>query len=415
MVLSVYDQLKAEGYIIAHHGSGTMVALAPGIQSENVAEPSVVEPVRTPVNPGLPDPNLFPRQDWSRAYRSAVKQLPDADLGYGDPQGYEPLRNELANYLGRVRGLRTKASNILVVNGFAQGLAILGRVMPASGIGAVAVEDPGSTGTRGQLNDWGIATPPVTVDHKGLRVDGLEVTGASAVLVTPAHHYPTGVVLAPERRQQLIAWVNSSSGRYIIEDDYDAEYRYDSAPVGSLQPLAPERVVTGSSVSKTLAPALRLGWLVLPSDLVDAAASTKAMFDLGTSVFAQAALVELLRSGALDRHLRRSRTRYRRRRAQIAEYLATHLPDHPASGLEAGLNVCIQLEDVDDRALVAGLRGTGVSCQSLSHYQQNRPSKPGIVFDITATTPTDLDAIVSAILTTPPAGGGCARCGEYHP
>jgi len=402
VALAVYEQLKAEGYLSTRRGSGTIVARLPAAPPHGAAGSPGRPSFRSPVNPGLPDAQLFPRQDWVRAYRTALKSLPDSDLSYGDPQGYEPLRAELADYLGRVRGLRTTGESILVVNGFAQGLAILARLLLRRGTSAIAVEDPGSTGTRGQLNDWGMATPPVVVDGSGLCVTDLEATAASAVLLTPAHQYPTGVVLAPERRQQLIAWAHDAPGRYIIEDDYDAEFRYDTTPVGSLQPLAPERVVTGSSVSKTLSPALRLGWLVLPSELLSDAVSLKATFDLGTSVLPQAAFVELLRAGAFDRHVRRSRIRYRQKRGQIAERLAAGLPGHSITGLDAGLNICIHLEAADDQALAEHLREHGVACQGLSHYQQGPTVQPGIVFDVATTTESAVDAIVLAIRAIEP-------------
>ncbi|NOX31705.1 MAG: PLP-dependent aminotransferase family protein, partial [Actinobacteria bacterium] len=269
VVVAVYDQLQAEGYLVARRGSGTVVATthAAVVNTDDTSKPASPGPI--PASPGLPDTGLFPRQDWLKAYATALRQLPDGDLHYGDAQGFWPLRVELADYLGRVRGLRTSPDRILIVNGFAQGLAILGRILPTINIDAVAVEEPGSTGTRNQLHDWGLETPPADVDDNGLRIDSLEQTSAQAVLVTPAHQYPTGVVLAPERRRELIRWVHKKPGRLIIEDDYDAEFRYDHAPVGSLQPLAPDHVITGSSVSKTLAPALRLGWLVLPASLID--------------------------------------------------------------------------------------------------------------------------------------------------
>jgi len=399
VVLAVYDQLQAEGYLDARRGSGTIVATTPAAIVNTNDTSQLVSPGPIQASPGLPDTGLFPRKDWLKAYATALRQLPDSDLHYGDPQGLSPLRAELADYLGRVRGLRTSPDRILIVNGFAQGLAVLARILPTINIDAVAVEEPGSTGTRNQLRDWGIETPPADVDDDGLHINSLEQTDARAVLVTPAHHYPTGVVLAPQRRRELIRWVHQKPGRLIIEDDYDAEFRYDHAPVGSLQPLAPDHVITGSSVSKTLAPALRLGWLVLPASLIDQATRVKATFDLGTCVLSQAALVQLLRTGALDRHLRRSRLRYRHKRQQIANRLTHELPDARITGLEAGLNLCIQLDHIyDDRALAGQLKNDGVRCEALSYYQQRRHNpQPGLVIDITATTDDDLEAITSAI------------------
>lgn len=350
-VVGVYEQLSAEGYLASRRGSGTRVADGATVQAARSTHPRP-SPIRH--NPGLPDTGLFPRRDWLRAYRRMLETLPDVDLRYGHPQGYEPLRVELATYLGRVRGLRAGADDILIVSGLAQGFALLARILPSHGIDAIAVEEPGSTGVRDQLRTWGVETPPVRVDDHGLVVEDLERSGARAVLVTPAHHYPTGVVLAPERRLELLEWVRAARGRFVIEDDYDAEFRYDSNPIGSIQPLDPERVVSGSSISKTLAPGLRLGWLVLPPPLIDSAIELKAAFDLGTQVLSQATFAELLRSGRFDRHLRHSRARYRRHRAYLADRLAAEVPSLDVSGLDAGLSLCIRAELADDQPWPTG-------------------------------------------------------------
>ncbi len=397
LICEVYDQLKAEGYLIARPGSGTAVAdvvKTPVAQSRE----SVAPYVKLEHSPGLPDPRFFPRSEWLKAYRTVLDRLPDADLLYPHPQGYLPLREELADYLGRVRGLRASANLILIVNGFAQGLAIIAKVLSERGITEIAVEEPGSTGTRTQLRTWGIATPPVHVDEDGLDIASLHDTCANAVLLTPAHHYPTGVVLAPARRHQLLDWVAAKPDRYIIEDDYDAEYRYDVAPVGSLQPLNPRSVITGSSVSKTLSPAMRLGWLVFPEHLIAHATAVKANFDLGNSTLDQATIAELFHTGLFDRHLRTSRRRYRVQRQKIVDYLTAHVPDIRMSGLDAGLNICIRLPDqVDDQALAAMLKAKGVRCEALSDYQQLPGPPRGLVVDIASHEQGQLNALVAAI------------------
>jgi GntR family transcriptional regulator/MocR family aminotransferase len=397
VIVGVYEQLTAEGYLESRRGSGTAVAgIGPSAQAGAPGEASV-RPSPVHHNPGLPDTGLFPRKTWLRAYRRALETLPDADLRYGHPQGYEPLRVELAEYLGRVRGLRATAGDILIVNGFAQGFALLARILPDHGAAAVGVEDPGSTGAREQLRDWGMQTPPVAIDEDGLIVEDLEASGASAVLVTPAHHYPTGVVLAPERRRQLLQWLRAADGRFVIEDDYDAEYRYDSNPVGSLQPFDPERVITGSSISKTLAPGLRLGWLVLPPALIDAAVRLKAAFDLGTQILSQAAFAELLRSGGFDRHLRHSRARYRKHRKHLADQLAAAAPDVRVSGLDAGLSLCIYADLPGDQAVANALKAAGVNCEALSYYSQRPNPQRGLVLDIAATGDRQLGLVIETL------------------
>jgi len=397
VVVGVYEQLGAEGYLASRRGSGTQVAEVAPVTTARPDDRSRDRGSPVHHNPGLPDVGLFPRRVWLRAYRKALSELPDADLRYGHPQGYEPLRAELAAYLGRVRGLRATSDDIVIVNGFAQGFALLARILPAYGVGAIAVEEPGSTGARDQLREWGMPTPPVTVDEQGLVVDELERSGASAVLVTPAHHYPTGVVLAPERRHRLLEWVRAAAGRFIIEDDYDAEFRYDSSPIGSLQPFDPERVITGSSISKTLSPALRLGWLVLPPQLVGDAVRLKAAFDLGTQVLSQAAFAELLRDGGFDRHLRHSRISYRRRRQHLADGLTSASPGLTIGGLDAGLSLCIYLDVSEDRPIAEELKAAGVACEALSYYQQRPDPHTGIVLDIAATGAREMSRITAVI------------------
>ena len=394
VVVSVYEQLTAEGYLESRRGSSTVVAEIGPTPSATTTE---ARPSPVHHNPGLPDTGLFPRREWLRAQRRMLETLPDADLSYGHPQGYAPLRAELAAYLGRVRGLRAGAGDILIVNGLAQGFAVLARILPDHGVEAIAVEEPGSTGARDQLRTWGVDTPPVRVDGHGLDVDDLERSGAKAVLVTPAHHYPTGVVLAPERRRELLEWVRGADGRYIIEDDYDAEFRYDSNPIGSIQPFDPDRVVSGSSTSKTLAPGLRLGWMVLPQTLIDAAIELKAAFDLGTQVLSQATFAELLRTGSFDRHLRLSRARYRRRRARLAERLEAEAPDLDVSGLDAGLSLCIRADLPDDQAVADGLKADGVACEALSYYQQLPDPQRGLVLDINDTGEREFDRVIAAV------------------
>ena len=394
IVVGVYEQLAAEGYLESRRGSGTVVAaIGPA------AGPTTTEARPSPIhhNPGLPDTGLFPRREWLRAHRRMLATLPDADLRYGHPQGYEPLRRELASYLGRVRGLRAGAGDILIVNGLAQGFAVLARILPAHGIEAIAVEEPGSTGARDQLRTWGVETPPVRVDGHGLVVEDLERSGAMAVLVTPAHHYPTGVVLAPERRRELLEWARATKGRYIIEDDYDAEFRYDNDPIGSIQPFDPERVISGSSISKTLAPGLRLGWMVLPPTLIDSAIELKAAFDLGTQVLSQATFSELLRTGDFDRHLRLSRARYRRQRARLAARLEAEAPGLAVGGLDAGLSLCIRADLPDDQVVADRLKANGVACEALSYYQQLPHPARGLVLDINATGERELDRVIAAV------------------
>jgi GntR family transcriptional regulator/MocR family aminotransferase len=270
----------------------------------------------------------------------------------------------------------------------AQGLALLAQVLVQRGVTTVGYEDPGSRGTRDQLLRWGLRLSPVPVDDLGLDVGALDPAGLRAVFVTPAHQYPTGVVLAPERRRALLGWARS--GGLVIEDDYDAEHRYDRAPVAALAALAPEHVVHLGSVSKTLAPALRLGWVVAPPDVRGELVVRKQWSDITSPALGQLALAELITSGGFERHLRAVRIRQRTRRDALLAALRDHLPAARVYGVAAGLHLVAGLPDgVDDRVVAERALAAGVAVQPLS-YHRLRPGPPGLVIGYAATTPDRL-------------------------
>jgi GntR family transcriptional regulator / MocR family aminotransferase len=378
VVVEAYDQLAAEGYLAARQGAPTRVAEAAFGASGAAREPAPQRPPRFDFRPGAPDVALFPRTRWAASLRRALRDAPDARFDYGDARGAPELRAALARYLGRVRGVACDPGRVIVTSGMAQGMALLGRTLVARGIGRVAVEDPWSTPGRDQLAGTGLEPVPVAVDGDGLRVDLLEEAAPDAVVVTPAHQFPTGVVLAPERRAALAEWA-IRRGAFVLEDDYDAEYRYDRAPVGAVQGLAPERVVYAGSVSKTLAPALRLGWLVAPEPLAAAIAAAKASDDLGTPVVEQLALADFLERGELDRHLRRTRATYRGRRDALVAALARHLPGCAPAGIAAGLHMVVRLpEAADERVVLARARASGIALYGLSEHAM-RPERPALL------------------------------------
>jgi GntR family transcriptional regulator/MocR family aminotransferase len=260
----------------------------------------------------------------------------------------------------------------------AQGMSLFGRTLVARGARRIAVEEPWSTPGRRQLEDSGLETVPVDVDDQGIRVDRLAAAGTHAVIVTPAHQFPTGVVLAPARRAALTEWARGA-GAFVLEDDYDAEYRYDRAPVGAVQGLAPDSVVYAGTVSKTLAPALRLGWLIVPQRLAEPIAAAKAADDLGTPVVEQLALADFLEHGELDRHLRRTRGTYRARRDALVTALARHLPGCVPTGIAAGMHLIARLpEGTDERAVLERARARGVALHGLSEHAI-RPQPPGLL------------------------------------
>jgi GntR family transcriptional regulator / MocR family aminotransferase len=368
VVVDAYAQLAAEGYLVARRGAPTRVSEAGARPADSGPRLAEERPPRFDFRPGAPDVSLFPRQSWAASLRRGLRDAPDARLDYGDPRGAPELRRALAAYLGRVRGVACDPDCVIVTSGMAQGMALVGRTVLARGGRRVGVEDPGSGPGRAQLAATGLEPLPVPVDGEGLRPDALAEADVDLVLVTPAHQFPTGVVLAPERRATLLEW--AGRGGLVMEDDYDAEYRYDRPPVGAVQGLAPECVVHAGSVSKTLAPALRLGWLVVPEPLVAELARAKAQDDLGTPVIEQLALADFLERGELDRHLRRTRGPYRRRRDALIEALARHLPDVWASGIAAGLHLVAHLPaGLDEPAVVEAARARGVGLQGLGEHR----------------------------------------------
>ena len=288
VVVEAYQRLADEGLVSGRPGTGTRVSGLPPRSvrpSKNPPPPGragatvLPQPWRAraelDLSPGVPDLSGFPRAAWLRAERSVLDQASVAELGYGDPSGSQWLRRELAGWLARTRGLRAAADDIIVVSGVAQALALLAQCLHARGITRIAVEDPGSLGSRDQLTHWGLATVPVPVDEQGLTVGNLADRDLRAALLTPAHQFPTGVVLAPRRRRELLDWAVAADA-VIIEDDYDAEYRYDRAPVPALQAAAPGHVAYAGTTSKTLAPGMRLGWLVPPARWMRSATSVSS-------------------------------------------------------------------------------------------------------------------------------------------
>jgi GntR family transcriptional regulator/MocR family aminotransferase len=334
--------------------------------SESVAVPDAPAPAppigaalrpRFDFRPSAPDVSTFPRTAWARAVRDALAAMSDADLDYGDPRGADVLRVALASYLGRVRGVVADPARVLVTCGYSQGLGLVCRALAERGATRVALEDPSNPEQAQIARRAGLEPVAVAVDEEGLRVDALAATGADAVVLTPAHQDPTGVVLSGARRTAIVAWRREHAA-VAIEDDYDAEYRYDRAAVGALQGLDADRVVYLGSASKTLAPALRLGWMVLPAALVEPVSAEKVLADRGTNRIDQHAFAGFLERGELDRHLRRMRIQYRA--------LGEALPEGTVQGVAAGLHVTVRLPDgVDEAAVRAEAQRRGIALSTL--------------------------------------------------
>ncbi|MEU6222137.1 PLP-dependent aminotransferase family protein [Streptomyces sp. NPDC047042] len=353
-VKAAYDQLVAEGYLTARQGAGTQVAALPSVDAEPPGAHARARVPRFDLRPGSPDVGTFPADAWLRALRRAVATAPSAAYDYGDPRGRIELRTALSDYLGRARGVLAPPERIVITSGYVQALSLVTRVLDGA---SIAMEDPGLPFHREVVRRAGGQVVPVGVDERGARVEELsDRHEVSAVVVTPAHQYPIGVTLHPERRRALTDWARARDG-LIVEDDYDGEFRYDRQPVGALQGMAPGQVVYVGTASKTLGPALRLGWMVLPPHLVDAVADAKLHSDFHTETIGQLALAELITSHAYDRHVRACRLRYRRRRDRLVELLGAR---RTVRGIAAGLHALVEVSDEAEILARAGEAGLAV-------------------------------------------------------
>ncbi|QNP70655.1 PLP-dependent aminotransferase family protein [Streptomyces roseirectus] len=378
-VADAYADLVAEGWLTARQGAGT-----------RVAERAVPKPVvrgaghrrepgrpRYSLLPGSPDLAAFPRAEWLKAARRAFTAAPSDALGYGDPRGRIELRAALAGYLARVRGVRADPEHILVSTGFSHSLRVLGELLHARGVRALAVETYGLPPHWAILENAGLTTTPLPFDTHGTRVSDLP-SDAGALLLTPSHQFPMGVALHSERRAAIVDWARRTGG-LILEDDYDGEFRYDRQPVGALQDLDPDHVVYLGTASKSLAPGLRLAWLVLPPALTAEAARLSGA--QSTSVLEQLTLAEFIDSGAYDRHVRASRLRYRRRRDDLVAAVAAHAPDVHVTGIAAGLHAVLLLPPGTEDSVIHAAAWQSLALYGLSRFRHT-------------TIPTSPDALV---------------------
>ena len=386
LVVEAYGNMAADGYLEAAQGSGTRVR-HPGGAEPAAPAPDGFRPTTAPGGPplqlvgGLPDPALFPRAQWVRHYRAALSALPDAQLSYPPIQGAKDLRTELASYLGRVRGVSTTPGHLLVCTGFTQGITLVCRALRRSGARRVAVEDPCFGVHRKAIALTGLEPVPVPVDEHGLDVAALAGRDdLAAAVVAPAHSYPTGATLSTERRHELIRWARDR-GAIVVEDDYDAEFRYDRAAIGALQGLAPERVVYVGGASKTVTPALRLGWMALPPQLVRPVEREKRFDDMGSPLLEQHAFARFMGSGDLSRHLRRVRPIYRDRRDALVTALAELLPEARWRGPAAGLHLHVLLPPgLDERALARAAYQSELQLEDAAwHWADPSQAPPSVV------------------------------------
>jgi GntR family transcriptional regulator / MocR family aminotransferase len=386
-VVAAYAELVDEGLLTARQGAGTQVADRPSPATRRVPAQRAADKPLHDLRAGRPDVSAFPRAEWVRATRRAVERAPHDAFAYTPLRGRIELRRALADYLARARGVYADHERIVVCSGASHGLTLLAAVLKARQADAVAVEAYGLRAHRGLFAQAGLQTPPVALDGDGARTDLLPEAGA--VLLTPAHQFPTGAALHPGRRTAAIEWARRTGG-LVIEDDYDGEFRYDRKPVGALQSLGPDQVVYLGTASKAIAPGIRLGWMVVPDSLVGDV--RRALGDMAlSSALDQLVLAELLDSGAYDKHVRAMRVRYRRRRDQLVAMLADADGKIRISGVAAGLHALIELPPGTEAATVKN-----AAARHLALYGMDSFRYPGI--------PKDRDALVIGFGTPAPSG-----------
>ncbi|MZD05068.1 aminotransferase class I/II-fold pyridoxal phosphate-dependent enzyme [Streptomyces sp. SID5785] len=371
LVTEAYEQLTAEGYLRSGRGAGTWVSDAVRAAAPPVRDlsPRRAADSRVDFVAGRPDLSLFPRAAWSAAQRAVLAELPHEELGYPDPRGLPRLRTALAELLTRRRGVVADPERIVVCSGVTQAVTLLGFVLHARGEHTVGVEDPGSPQYEALFATAGPRVARLPLDDEGLALDPLRASGVRAVVTTPGHHFPSGIAYSARRRARLLAWARETDG-LIVEDDYDGDFRYDRAPVGALQGLDPDHVAYTGSVSKSLVPGLRLGWLVVPGHLADKVVARKQYMDLGNPSLDQAVLARFIERGDHDRQLRRCQRAYKERRDALLRALDEHLPGTRVSGIAAGLHAIATLPEChgpEDR-LLARCAAAGVTVRPLGAY-----------------------------------------------
>jgi GntR family transcriptional regulator/MocR family aminotransferase len=389
-VAGAYSQLAAEGWLTARAGAGTVVAAGAEAAHAAAAPAALERPPRYDLRAGNPDVAAFPRGAWAAALRRVLREAPDAVLRLGDPRGRIELRTALAAYLGRARGVVASPERIVVCSGYVQALALLATALGRDA--TVAMEDPCLALHREVVRAAGLNVTPLPVDEGGARVDA--AAGADAVVVTPAHQVGLGSTLAPERRAALADWAHEG---LVIEDDYDGEFRYDGRPVGALQALAPDHVVYAGTASKALFPALRIAWLVLPERWVEPVVEAKRLADSAGPALEQLALARLIESGELDRHMRRARTSYRRRRDALVAALAPYVR---VLGIAAGLHAVLELPETvaSEAEIVAAARERSLAVTALGPFWHAPADRPPALQAGYATPPDHaFDGAVAAL------------------
>jgi GntR family transcriptional regulator/MocR family aminotransferase len=458
VVVEAYSQLVAEGYLTSRSGGYTNVALAAAPERANRtaraparstrapaattpappettdALPGTRTPARArtaPLSPPSANPSgapwsrahrpvvdfgygrgnlaAFPRAAWLRSVRRVLTEAPDDRLGYLDGRGAIELRSALAGYLNRVRGTLADPETILITNGYAQAVSLLLGVLAARGARTLAVEDPSaSDDARPIAAALGMEITGVPVGHEGVSVEAVSELDADVLVLTPSHQWPTGGVLSPEARAAVMEWAQRT-GALVIEDDYDAEYRYDRAPVGAMHGLDPERVAYVGTASKTLAPGFRIGWAILPPHLIEPFTEAKLLHDRGSPILDQLTFADFIQRGEFDRHLRRMRPVYRSRRDALLAALAQYLPELQPAGIAAGLHLVAWLPpELDETAVIEAAAGEGVAVAGVAPYRLARSQRGGLIFGYSNLSEREIADGVARLARGVAAGGASA-------
>jgi GntR family transcriptional regulator/MocR family aminotransferase len=405
-VVRVYSELINEGWLLARHGSGTEVAprSAEQLTERGRPRPPAVRPMLVHnLLPGMPDLSSFPRQEWVRSVKRTVTTAPFEAFGYTDPHGRSELREAIARYLARARGLRARPDNVVVCSGAAEGLRLVAAVLAKAGATTVAVEEFGLQTQRETLLKAGIEAVPMPVDADGADLSTLDdAPTPAAVLLTPSHQFPLGVALQSDRRAAVVDWARRR-GTLIIEDDYDGEFRYDRSPVGALQGLDHDHVIYLGTASKSLAPGLRLGWLVVPDHLVERTIAEKGWAEETVGFVNQLAMTDFVESGAYDRHIRAMRTEYRRRRQQMVDVIARHAPSARVTGMAAGLHIVVEQPGRSGAEITRRAAREQLTVEPLDVFRhpQGTSDRDGVVIGFSAPSASAwsgaLDALVRAL------------------
>jgi GntR family transcriptional regulator/MocR family aminotransferase len=379
VVVEAYSQLVAEGYLEAVQGAGTRVRAAASTAASDPC-PLTGPSLNAVFTTGLPDPAYFPRKEWLRAYRSVLEDCGPEALGLPDPQGRIELRTALSDHLARVRGIKSSSAQLLICNGISQIITIVGRALRTRGATRVGIEDPCFATHRRLITSCGLQPVPIPVDGDGVMVARIREHRVDAMLVAPAHSYPSGAVLSPARRRELVAWATEHDA-LIIEDDYDAEFRFDRTPLEALQGLAPANVVYAGSASKVLNPCLRIGWVSAPKWFVQDLIGAKFVEDVANETLGQLALARFIEKGALARHIRRVRPRYRARRDRLLEELTTQASELRPQGAAAGLHLFVPLpEGIREADAIATARADGLRVEGAArHWADPKAGSPAVL------------------------------------